>query len=522
VKKVLFLAMVAVMVFALAATAMAATPSVIAPDGGSRWSYQDAADTTAKREGGYLPFNDGSIYASAGAAYSIGGGHYNQANFATKGPHGGYDTSTNKCKACHAVHRAEGTYYLLRADSQDDACSYCHIGAGAKSRDVVYSGNPAGIDTPNGHTMGASSRIPGSTESMSTSSVTVNGETVLVRNYVDAKKQLFRTVAWGRSPASHPDIEGSTVIMFGRVGPTPLSCSNCHQVHNALSQIWQPPAQNPTDRGRILATGEVAADGTVVGPNNRRDAGFKLLRRFPGATAWNNDGRITTLGPFGPSALAKVPESTLAMNVNYSTTRSGATEYTDVADGMAWRQPDWTIGVDMQRLDSDATTHTAGVFNRSGNESLVSEYAMTVWCADCHNLNIGAPGQWAGTTELGAQKMHGDRTHPVPASRTFQCYSCHRSGLGTGGTGCTRCHYSPDVYDGDSMAAVDFLGRPTDFPHAGANDEYKLLGAFSVSALPPVGFQVGTWVLEYKQTAITPNNLDAVCIRCHTDQGIHQ
>ncbi len=70
-------------------------------------------------------------------------------------PHGGYDTTTNKCKVCHAVHRAEGAYYLLRADSQDDACSYCHIGGSAHSTKVVYDLNPAGIDTTNGHTIGA-------------------------------------------------------------------------------------------------------------------------------------------------------------------------------------------------------------------------------------------------------------------------------------------------------------------------------------------------------------------------------
>ena len=478
------------------------TPSTVSgPNGMSPWTYQDSSDANAKREGGYL-------------AYGGVSGFYSN-------PHGGYDTSTNKCKACHAVHRAEGTYYLLRADSQDDACTYCHIGGAAKSNAVVYSGNPAGIDTPNGHTMGAGSRIPGSTESMSTSAVTVNGETVLVRNYVDAKKQLYRTVAFGRSPASHPDIEGSTVIAFGKVGPTPLSCSNCHQVHNALSQIWQPPAQNPTDRGQTLVAGGIASDGKVVGPDGRRQNGFKLLRRFPGATTWNDAGRLTSSSSgYGSTTMAKVPESTLTMNVNYSTTRSGAATYTDL--GVNWRQPDWTLSANMQNLDNDSTTHTAGVFNRSGNEALVSEYAMSVWCADCHNLNIGAPGQWAGTTELGTAKMHGDRTHPVPASRTFQCYSCHRSGLGTGGTSCERCHYGPHVYDDDSRAAADFLGRPTDFPHAGANDEYKLLGAFSISQLPPVGLTVGSWTLQYKQTAVGANNLDAVCIRCHTDQGIHQ
>ena len=181
------------------------------------------------------------------------------------------------------------------------------------------------------------------------------------------------------------------------MGPTPLSCSNCHQVHNALTQIWQPPAQGST-RGIVSAT--------------RLTTGYKLLRRFPGATAWNDAGRVTTMGPFGPTALAKVPESTLTMNVNYSTTRSGAAVYTDAVDGLQWRQPDWILGADMQNLVNDA-----GSWRSGRNEALVSQGAMSVWCADCHNLNIGAPGSLVNTPtpEVGVQKLHGDRTHPVPA-----------------------------------------------------------------------------------------------------------
>ena len=340
--------------------------------------------------------------------------------------------------------------------------------------------------------MGASSRIPGSTISMTTSSVTVGGTSVLVRNYVDEKKQLFRTMAWGRSPASHPVTGPMSTVTYGKVGPTPLNCSSCHQVHNAQTQIWQ-PLQHGADRGST--TGVVLSQG------------YKLLRRFPGATTWNTAGRVVDTGPWGSTVLAKVPESTLIVGVSYSTSRSGLTTYTE--GGQSWRQPDWVIGSDMAATSS-------------GSPALVSEYAMSVWCADCHNLNIGAPAVLAGNTELGTQRMHAERTHPVPASRTFQCYSCHRSGLGTGGTGCERCHYGPPLYRTDAAAATDFLGRPTDFPHAGANDEYKLLGAFSLSAIPAADGSIAGDVLTYKGTTITANNLDAVCIRCHTDQGVHQ
>ncbi len=113
-------------------------------------------------------------------------------------PHGGYDTTTNKCKVCHAVHRAEGAYYLLRADSQDDACDYCHIGGSAHSSRVVYD---YGKYTENGHTIGASTAIPDSSVSQWTEAVTLTpsmrpmnpiSEDIQVRAYDATKASMYR------------------------------------------------------------------------------------------------------------------------------------------------------------------------------------------------------------------------------------------------------------------------------------------------------------------------------------------
>lgn len=502
-KKALFLALVAICVMAFASTAFAAAPTVIAADGGSVWSYQDSHDSAAKRQGGYALFNDSTVstwYADDGASYSIGGGAVNQADFVGKGPHGGYDTSTNKCKVCHAVHRAEGTYYLLRANSSDDACTYCHIGGSAHSDRVVYTGNAAGIDTPNGHTMGASSRIPDSSVRSYTTTVAINTTVVKVRNYESEMKQLNRVMYYGRSPIGHPAYS-SGALTFGEVGPTPLSCSNCHQVHNAKAQIWQPPAY---------------VDGYNNPSVTRLTAGYKLLRRFPGASIVpGNEAQA------GTTAIAKVPESTLIADVNYSTNASFEATYVDSdaagqGDKLTWRQPDWVVG------SSFASYHAN-----------VTQYQLSVWCADCHNLNIANDPVTAGTSELGFQAVHAERSHPVPASRGFDCYACHRSGMSSA-SGCNRCHYSPQNYATDAGLALSYgevttasaavqaaegFNRPTDFPHAGANDEYKLLGAYSLATLP-VGD--GTFTKTNALTTITADNLDAVCLRCHTDQGTHQ
>ena len=148
------------------------------------------------------------------------------------------------------------------------------------------------------------------------------------------------------------------------------------------------------------------------------------------------------------------------------------------------------------------------------------------------SLNIANDPVTAGTSELGFQAVHAERSHPVPASRGFDCYACHRSG-GSSSSGCNRCHYSPQDYAVNSGLALttgevstnvaaapgEGFGRPTDFPHAGANDEYKLLGAYSLATLP-VGD--GTFTKTNALTTITADNLDAVCLRCHTDQGTHQ
>jgi hypothetical protein len=459
-----------------------ATPTVIANDGGSRWSYQDAADASAKREGGYLPFNDTDRYAPDGADYALTGGYYDQADFAGFGPHGGYDTATNKCKACHAVHRAEGTHYLLRATTQDDACNYCHIGAGAKSAQLVYSGNPAGVDTPNGHTIGSGPLIPDSTVQMQSVEVEVRpgqaNTRVKIRTYEEQRKGLYRVVASRVGQPSHPVISGADAVEWSRLGPMPLSCSSCHQVHNATTQVWRPQAFD--------GAGATDARGFLK-------YGYKLLRRFPGASAAGNPAAGATVPT---EALAKVPESRLTPDVNYSTNVSFEDSYTENSE--TFSQPDWVVGQGFSG-------------GQGGSATPVNQYTLTVWCADCHNLNIGGGPTQLGDSELGYFPMHAERTHPVPSIAAvagsltggFQCYSCHRADLDYG-TACSACHYTPARY---RIAAP-----ASDFPHADSDQSYKLLGAFSVN-VPRLA--QGAFDYEYLPTDITADNLDAVCLRCH-------
>gem|GEM_PF-577719 len=75
--------------------------------------------------------------------------------FVGQGPHGGYATTTHKCRECHAVHRAAGKFKLLRADSRVEACDWCHgLGAGSGYNIQMDNDDNFTQEYNVGHTMG--------------------------------------------------------------------------------------------------------------------------------------------------------------------------------------------------------------------------------------------------------------------------------------------------------------------------------------------------------------------------------
>jgi len=95
-------------------------------------------------------YNDPQDYVADGDQVSING----VLRF-TSGPHGGYLTSTHKCRECHAVHRAAGKFKLTRSDTRFEACDWCH-GTGAGSGFNIQMDNDDMYTTEHnvGHTMG--------------------------------------------------------------------------------------------------------------------------------------------------------------------------------------------------------------------------------------------------------------------------------------------------------------------------------------------------------------------------------
>lgn len=68
-------------------------------------------------------------------------------------PHGEYQTTSQKCKVCHAVHNANPGGQALLMSTMADSCSYCHVSAKV-SNYVVYDGktvNYSGTDFQNAH-----------------------------------------------------------------------------------------------------------------------------------------------------------------------------------------------------------------------------------------------------------------------------------------------------------------------------------------------------------------------------------
>ncbi len=158
----------------------------------------------------------------------------------------------------------------------------------------------------------------------------------------------------------------------------------------------------------------------------------------------------------------------------------------------------------------------------------VNEGTLSVWCADCHNLNIGGM-EHLTNVELGF-KAHTERTHPAPYSGAYegpgQCYSCHRTeGLAPimGGTydgtsypsgprdSCSQCHYGSGDYYFNRMNAATAVD--SDFPHSANADSIKLLGGYSIVDGAPTTID--------DTVVISDSNLDAVCLRCHGGIGVN-
>jgi len=489
--------------------------------GASRWVYKDKNDANFKYEGSYRIFQEQTATGSTDQG-GYGAGFYNfdgatptpsnygyQGEGQRSGPHDGYDTVSNKCKTCHSVHRATGSYRMMRVDDPGDACSYCHIGDHKHSlRGAYYRSDVSGVYTKNGHTMGAGQTIPDSTVKMwlTTKTYTIvdsNGTTQTItykmREYEVARNKMFYWTNYR-----------STFHANGwlRIGPTYLSCLSCHQPHNANQLIWKPAGVYFNGSDEVTVT---FSDG------------YKLLRLSPSGSTANIDRMVgyvalTIEDSITADQIIRVPEGKIIQNVTGNNGDSSITEYPLSADGNRIVWTTWK-GPSFYALDA---TRTA-----SGKPAVPK---LSIWCADCHNLNIGYFETLSGEVAIGMRSgnLHSDRTH-TSSGDLMECWNCHSSNMpindddalayGLDVVGCNQCHYYGDgtTYYRDAR----WLNPKTDFPHSGSQTGFKLLTEMTNNTATDTAIgNINFGVTSGADGNDLDPSLDGFCLRCHDMIGI--
>jgi hypothetical protein len=327
---------------------------------------------------------------------------------------------------------------LLRVDKPDDVCNYCHIGDHKHSNRGAYYRGDGTVYPRNGHTIGAGKEIPDSSVSqwLNTSRLVIDTDDDGTPDTAIPVRE-YNTAKNKIFKITQKYISGSG-MQYVRIGPTYLSCMSCHQVHRATNLIWRP-----------------------TGSGN----GYKLLRNSPSGSV-KDANKMANYTPWDDGSMTlndviKVVEDTLS------------------SSNTGWPN---TIYTQWQGSDVD-----------------LDQNKLSVFCVDCHNLNIGIYRSVA-VPNYGTERWHGDRTHSVPYSR-YDCYSCHQGDM-------------PEQYYNNTYSGI---ADTSDWPHSAATFSTKLLGDdYVVTSDWQTGGTTGTW------DPVANEHIDRVCIRCHDTIGVSQ
>jgi hypothetical protein len=329
-------------------------------------------------------------------------------------------------------------------------------------------------------------------------------EDIEVRAYDSQKNDMYRFARHH----GHSEANGGSRRNYVPVGPLALRCMSCHQPHNADAMTWQSIAWDNIEP--TVGTTGGAYDGVTT-------SSYKLLRQFPSGTFV---GGLDSYGQIPIGNISLVPETTLTAGVNFDAARVMGADPTalNLVRGSTSRAFNTPMGV---AQDFDGEHDPDAALAEEGIAAAVNNAALSVWCADCHNLNIGG-WEHLANPELGF-KAHTERTHPAPYTGAHagpgQCYSCHRDDLArvAGGNSCSQCHYGTGDYVAQRTVG-NAIYTASDFPHSGEDGDYKMLGSYSIVPIATYG-DSGTTIDE--TVTVGPDNLDAVCIRCHGGIGTY-
>jgi len=192
-----------------------------------------------------------------------------------RGPHGGYDTATNKCGVCHGIHSGGTTTTVGTVDASNvsltragvTGCEYCHVGSGIlgsselASNDQVYTANDG--------------------------------------NVADL----------GEGNSGHAITGDSVTVPASNIGSMTLSCASCHSVHGAFDN-WL-----PTD---------FYSDGKNTVKMDTAQWGYMLLKANPGGAnsevPTQSDSEVTDPGS-DPAAVNQFALSAWCANCHNKTTK---------------------------------------------------------------------------------------------------------------------------------------------------------------------------------------------------------
>jgi hypothetical protein len=400
---------------------------------------------------------------------------------AYQGPHGGYRTTTNECRDCHASHMSSGVYKFTRSNTREHVCDYCHCGGGGSAiniqMDNIY--DDAGLlitgdaGAGNGHSIGYTRPAP-------------------------------------------LDIRPAFVENAG------FTCTDCHSPHGSSARLLTTFA----DVGHRTGGPEVCdihSDGTLLevctspegidlSAYNGGRGSFWGISVTHGNIVTVEDGSVTEMPifPTGRFLLLRDPHSTA--NEGAEDTRVGSAPGSDVQLGFNKVPIDWDdpIGPADASNTGDQSARHGGSFY--GSQGLLD---INEICTDCHDGAAGASSQRAtvwyreGVSPAGGvyavayshdsqPRDHmrqmilnpgGTPSNPGGTDDNFgpNCRGCH-----SGASSCDQCH------------GVDGVGNP--------GDVYQAFVSTYAGELPPSQASVTPYWAQasVNKSAVTGN--DGRCV----------
>ncbi len=251
-------------------------------------------------------------FVLAGASLALAAGYLSDATIqgmvAPDDPHGGYSTTSNKCKACHAVHLAEGSYRLLRADTPGEECAYCH-GTGG----IITAIQQVDGQTTNGHTMNATTaNITAPDDVDATPFVTEDGGLKCADCHSVHDNGTVRLAGNVDTKILKQNPDGSGADFINDVTTLSEWCADCHDANFGLHNVAIDKDGNVKQVGVDLKYGhDSSSDGVVlIGADLLVEPGDSVnngptCNECHSNTGFPHDSLNTAQEPEGPSAMLR-------------------------------------------------------------------------------------------------------------------------------------------------------------------------------------------------------------------------